>query len=58
MKVLIDKQRVIEIWKKSGHNHQPLLYEDFKNSINKLAVASFQHQCALKKKLISNLNIA
>lgn len=37
MKIPIEKPKVIEVWKKSGKNHQPHDYETFKNSLKRLA---------------------
>ena len=33
MKILVDKQRVIEVWKKAAVNQQPHLFDEFRGSL-------------------------
>jgi hypothetical protein len=43
MEIPINKQRVIEVWKKSSVSNQPHKFEDFVSSLTKLGTASLKH---------------
>ena len=43
MQIPVDKTRIAEVWKKSSKNHQPHQYEEFRTSLEKLAVASMKY---------------
>lgn len=43
MEIPIDKARVIEVFKKASTNHQPHNFDQFKNSLGKLAESSLKH---------------
>jgi hypothetical protein len=40
MQITIDKQRVIEVWKKCSVKQQPLTFIEFNQSLKKLAICS------------------
>lgn len=44
MQIPVDKTRIAEVWKKSSKNHQPHQYEEFRASLEKLAVASIKYR--------------
>jgi hypothetical protein len=54
----IDKARVIEVWKKAGRNHKPHDYETFKNSLQKLSIASYLYKQDQNTKKIKEISQA
>lgn len=54
MKILVDKQRVIEVWKKSAVNQQPHLFDEFRGSLDKLSLASIKFRVEQNKKKIKD----
>ncbi len=40
MQIPIDKTRITEVWNKTSKNHKPMNYDEFKQSLEKLAVSS------------------
>lgn len=58
MAIPVDKPRVIQVWKKAGKNHQPHVYEDFKQSLTRLAVASVEHRIDKAQKKLKNCQTA
>jgi hypothetical protein len=57
MEIKIDKPRVVETWKKFAHNNSPHLFEDFRMSLQKLALGSVKYQveqCTRKRQHIRN----
>ena len=44
MQIPIDKTRITEVWNKTSKNHKPMQFNEFKASLEKLAVSSLQYK--------------
>lgn len=58
MQIPVDKTRITEVWNKTSKNHKPMNYEDFKQSLEKLAVSSLQYRIEKNNKVISKVSLA
>lgn len=58
MEIPIDKARVIEVWKKACVNHMPHSYDDFINSLRRLAIGSFKHRSEVNSKKANQIAVA
>ncbi len=58
MEIPIDKARVIEVWKKSCVNHMPHNYDDFANSLRRLAIGSLKHRAEVNVKKTNQIAVA
>jgi hypothetical protein len=58
MQIPVDKTRITEVWNKTSKNHKPMNYDDFKQSLEKLAVSSLQYRIEKTTKAISKVTSA
>ncbi len=58
MQIPVDKTRITEVWNKTSKNHKPMNYEDFKQSLEKLAVSSLQYRIEKNNKAIQKISLA
>jgi hypothetical protein len=58
MQIPVDKTRITEVWNKTSRNHKPMSYEDFKQSLEKLAVSSLQYRVEKNIKVITKISLA
>ena len=58
MQIPIDKTRITEVWNKTSKNHKPMSFDEFKVSLEKLAVSSLQFKLEKNSKPIEKLNQA
>jgi hypothetical protein len=57
MQIPIDHTRLTEIWKKSSSNNQNFTFDDFKRSLDKVAIQSAKYDIEQLKKRVFQLKI-